>query len=89
MPYVFFDELEEGQQEADVVERAVFDELAERLEQAESQRDAAIDRAVKAEDDYKGMRQKYADTFLSKPRNEPKISSIDLKPQSLEELFGE
>ena len=89
MPYIVLEELEEGQEEADVVERSKFDELSEQLKSVTEQRDEAIDRAVNAENDYAAMRQKYADTFLQKPRpQQAKSKPENVPPQSLAELFG-
>lgn len=90
MPYVFVEQVEEGQEEADVIERSDFDTIKEELESVKNQRDAAIERAVKAEDDYGKMREKYANTFLSnKPTpHSPTNKPMNLAPQSLEELFS-
>lgn len=90
MPYVFVENLEEGQEEADVVERTEFSDIQNQLEEVRNQRDSAIERAVKAEEDYSKMREKYANTFLGKPRQpEPsKQKEENLVPQSLEELFS-
>lgn len=87
MPYIYVETLEEGQEPADVVERAEFDSLNEMLGQAQDQRDQAIERAVNAESDYSKMRQKYADTFLRTPSQTKPAETANL-PQSLEELFG-
>ena len=89
MPYVFVEQVEDGMQEVDLIERSELDTITEELESVKNQRDAAIERAVKAEEDYSKMREKYANTFLSnpkKPTNTPK--PINLAPQSLEELFS-
>ena len=89
MPYVFVEQIEEGQQEADVIERTDFDTIREELETIKNQRDAAIERAVKAEEDYSKMREKYANTFLSnKPAPHNDSKPLNLAPQSLEELFS-
>lgn len=91
MPYVFLEELGEGQEEADVVERSEYESLNEKLQSALDQRDQAIERAVKAEGDYGKMRQKYADTFLNKAYT-PQSFPHDDKPmsaQSMEDLFKE
>ena len=90
MPYIYVENLEEGQEEADVIERSEISDIQIQLEEAKSQRDMAIERAVKAEDDYSKMREKYANTFLGKPRqSEPSRSKPEnLMPQSIEELFS-
>ena len=91
MPYVFQEELNEGQTEADVVERSEYESLNTQLQAALDQRDQAIERAVKAEGDYGKMRQKYADTFLNKAYN-PQPLPNDNRPitaQSMDDLFKE
>ena len=89
MPYVFVEQVEDGMQEVDLIERSELDTITEELESVKNQRDAAIERAVKAEEDYSKMREKYANTFLSnKPKPTEKLKPINLAPQSLEELFS-
>ena len=90
MPYIYVENLEEGFEEADVVERSQYAELETQLEEIKNQLDNAIERAVQAEGDYSKMREKYANTFLGKPRNMEAYRDelkIDM-PQSLDELFG-
>lgn len=88
MPYVFYDELPEGLQEADVVERAELESLNEELEQAREQRDQAIERAQAAEKGWEESKQKYANTFLrSKPPEPNPPKPLDLRPQTINELF--
>ena len=69
MPYVFYEELPDGMEEADVVERAELDSTLEELEAAREQRDQAIERAEAAEDGWRKSKEKYANTFL---RTKPK-----------------
>lgn len=87
MPYVFYEELPEGLEEADVVERSELDSLTEELNNAREQRDQAISRAETAEDGWEKAKQKYADTFLSRkpPKSDPE--PLNLQPQTLMELF--
>ena len=88
MPYIFVEELQEGQEEAQVVERAEYDGLSQQLEEAREQRDQAISRAESAEQGLREAKEKYANTFLSKPptRLEPK-EKPKLSAQSISELF--
>jgi hypothetical protein len=88
MPYVFYEELPEGMSEADVVERAELESTLEELESAREQRDQAISRAESAEQGLREAKEKYANTFLSKPptRLEPK-EKPKLSAQSISELF--
>lgn len=88
MPYIFVEELEEGQEPAEVVDKADYETLDSLYQEAQNQRDAAIERAVNAENDYSKMRQKYADTFLKTPTRTPKQSPESILPQSIDELFA-
>ena len=58
MPYIMVDELPEGTEEAYVVDKNEYDS-------AVSDRDALLERAVKAEDAYSALQKKYASAFLS------------------------
>ena len=92
MPYVFVEELAEGQEEADVVERSQLDEVMESLRTAETMRDSAIQRAEQSESALAAQKKKYAETFLStpKPRDDfgsaPEIPAF--RPQTFEDLLG-
>lgn len=92
MPYVFVEELGDGQEEADVVERTQFDEVMESLHTAETMRDSAIQRAEQSERDLAAQKRKYAETFLSKPpiqqgsKNEPDIPQF--RPQTFDDLLS-
>lgn len=88
MPYIFVEELEEGQEPAEVVDKADYESLDSLYQEAQNQRDAAIERAVNAENDYSKMRQKYADTFLKTPTRTSKQSPESILPQSIDELFA-
>ena len=89
MPYVFYDEVPEGMEPVDVVERSEHDSILESLRNAESMRDAAIERAESLEHDLKEQKKKYAETFLSTPK--PSIDPIHKEPvhnpQTFSELF--
>jgi hypothetical protein len=89
MPYVFYEELPEGMEEADVVERAELDSTLSELETAREQRDQAIERAESAEDSLRKSREKYANTFLKSPRprgGEPEPQA-QIGPTSISDLF--
>ena len=91
MPYIYVENLEDGQEEANVFTQEEMEQANSRIAELEEQRDTAIDRAVDAENNYKELKDKYARTFLSKskePLNAPKIQSEKIGAQSLEELFG-
>ena len=89
MPYIFIEELPEGTEEADVVERGEYDGLSQQLEEAREQRDEAIARAETAEAGWREAKEKYANTFLTTParikeNHEPPTYSA----QSVSELFA-
>ena len=93
MPYVFVDEVPEGMELADVVERAEHESLLDSLKTAENMRDDAIQKAEELEKELHEQKRKYAETFLSKPKQ----NSIPLNndfvepehaPQSFAELFN-
>ena len=67
MPYVFVEELAEGQEAADVVERAQYDQLAAELDTANTNLEAAVDKGVALEAEVKEAKRKYATAFLAKP----------------------
>ncbi len=89
MPYVFVEELGEGQEEAAVITREEHEQTVLDLEEARTQRDAAIERAETAEKGWREAKEKYANTFLSTPsgmsfRTDPPKAT----PMSVKELFS-
>ena len=93
MPYVFVEELEEGQQEADVIERTEHDALQQQLEETRTQRDQAIERAETAEKGWNEAKEKYANTFLTTPskiieNHNNQLRQQHLTAQSVSELFN-
>lgn len=81
MPFIMVDELGEGQEEAYVIDRNEYDA-------AVKTRDELLDRAVKAEDAYRALQEKYAKAVLSQPSpvlsQEPKH---DDAPMTISDLF--
>ena len=71
MPYVFMEELPEGMEAADVVERSELDSTISERDEARQQRDDAIERAVQAEGDLQAQKEKYAETFFQKRQSKP------------------
>ncbi|MBR2553450.1 MAG: hypothetical protein IKE94_01200 [Aeriscardovia sp.] len=92
MPYVFVEELQEDQEQADVIERTEFERVSDELEEMREQRDTAIERAEIAEKGWREAKQKYADTFLTTPakiiENHNGDKSEPLTAQSIKELFA-
>ena len=88
MPYVFVEELQEGQEEADVIERTEHDALQQQLEETRTQRDQAIERAETAEKGWRESKEKYANTFLTTPSKiVENHTPRTLTAQSVKELF--
>lgn len=88
MPYVFVEELPEGQEEADVVSREDFESVTQSLFDANSSIEQLTDRAIKAEGDLGTLRRKYANAFLQTPqqKQEPE-KQVDTGAHSFDELF--
>lgn len=93
MPYVYYDELPEGAEPADVVTRAEYDSLIEERDSTIRQRDDALGEIENARKEVRDVKAKYADYILSasnKPTEEPKQVVEELKPvlpMSASELF--
>lgn len=64
MPYVFYDELPEGMEEAQVVEQSVFDSIQTSYEEACVARDDAIEKLARTHDELKEYKAKYAKVVL-------------------------
>ena len=65
MPYVFYDELPEGLEAAEVVEQANYDALADELAGVISQRDEALEHLEEARKETRAAKSKYADLILN------------------------
>ena len=90
MPYVFVEELSDGQTEADVVERDEYVQLQASLEEIRNQRDTAIERAVEAERGWSEAKEKYANTFLTTPSKIIDNSQMTAyKPATIGSLFSD
>lgn len=92
MPYVYREELGEGEVEADVVERADYDAVIVERDELVTQRDTLIERAETAEKGWAESRNKYADAFLTSPARIKKEQEEDVRrdglPHSYQQLFG-
>ena len=91
MPYIFKEVLDDGEVEAEVVERGEYDAIIEDRDQLIVQRDSAIARAEEAERGWEEARNKYADAFLTSPARVKREQSNDVKRDgtvvSFKELF--
>lgn len=90
MPYVFYEEIPEELEEADVVERTEYEQLKEDFEAVQKQRDEAIERAETAEAGWEKAREKYANAFLTTPsrvKEEHSGESEKLTAQTINSLF--
>ena len=72
MPYVYYDELPDGLEEAQVVSQEHYDALAEELSASNGQRDEALTQIEEARREAREARAKYAQAILDgKPKKEP------------------
>ena len=89
MPFIFVEELQDGQEEAQVIEQSVHNEILRQLEDAREQRDQAIERAEIAEKGWRESKEKYANTFLTTPSKIVDNSMPrKITAQSVSELFN-
>ena len=71
MPYVYYDELPDGLEEAQVVSQEHYDALAEELSASNGQRDEALTQIEEARREAREARAKYAQAILDgKPKRE-------------------
>ena len=72
MPYVYYDELPDGLEAADVVSQEHYDALADELAASNGQRDKALTQIEEARREAREARAKYAQAILDgKPKQEP------------------
>ncbi len=72
MPYVYYDELPDGLEAADVVSQASYDALADELAASNGQRDEALTQIEEARKEAREARAKYAQAILDgNNRQEP------------------
>lgn len=72
MPYVYYDELPDGLEAADVVSQTSYDALADELAATGGQRDEALTQIEEARREAREARAKYAQAILDgKNRQEP------------------
>lgn len=72
MPYVYYDELPDGLEAADVVTQEQYDALADELAASNGQRDEALTQIEEARREAREARAKYAQAILDgKHRQEP------------------
>lgn len=91
MPYVWREEVEEGDDVRDVVERSDYDAVIEERDQLVVQRDGLIERAEAAEEGWRQAKNKYADAFITSAANVKRDQKKDVRedgrPSSYSELF--
>ena len=71
MPYVFYDELPDGLEAADVVSQEHYDALAEELAGTITQRDEMIERLEEARKEARETKSRYAQMILDGSKGEP------------------
>lgn len=72
MPYVYYDELPDGLEEAQVVSQEHYDAIAEELATSNAQRDEALEQIEEARREARDTKAKYAQMILDgKKQQEP------------------
>ena len=80
MPYVYYDELPDGLEAADVVSQEHYDALADELAASNGQRDEALKKIEEARKEAREARAKYAQAILDgRPKGDPEPRQ-DSKP---------
>lgn len=81
MAYIYYDDdnIPEGMEAADVVERSEYDTVITERDEIITQRDSAIERAEIAEKGWEESRNKYADAFLTSPARVKQEQEEDIK----------
>lgn len=91
MPYVFYDELPDGMEEADVVPRSELDALTAERDELVATRDELADHVSVLETDLRQSREKYAHAVLTSAERVKREQAHDVRrdsgPQTYEELF--
>lgn len=90
MPYVYYDELPEGLEEADVVSQEHYDALAEELAASNNQRDEALKQIEEARRESREAKAKYAQAILDgkpEPKPDPKPEQR-VKGTTISDLFA-
>ena len=92
MPYVYYDELPEGLEEADVVSHEHYDTLAEELAATVEQRDQALETLETSRRETREAKAKYAKLILdaNKQQGNPKEPEDEPKPKgkTVSDLFA-
>lgn len=89
MPYVYRDELLEGETAADVVERDVTDSIADERDAAIKARDAAIGERDSLMRELDEAKAKFANAFLTTPVQAKAAQAEDARKESRIQTFDE
>lgn len=90
MPYVYYEELPEGSEGADVVSRSDYDTAISERDQYAQQRDDALTQIEEANKEAREARAKYAQYILdtnSQSKNDNSASKQDAKPVTINDLW--
>lgn len=89
MPYIYRDELGEGEIAADVFSKDDYAKIINERDDVIAQRDEALGQISVLENALRESKQKYADTFLSSPARAKNDLSDDTKKDSKISTFDE
>lgn len=90
MPYIMVEEVPEGMEAVDVIERSEYDSVVTERDQYQQQRDDALARIEKAEADARDAKAKYADYILggtSHKSNEDTPKKVEHGALNARDLF--
>ena len=90
MPYVWYDELPEGLEAAEVVTQEHYDRLADELAGTITQRDEMIERLEEARREARETKSRYAQMILDGSKNTQEESKPEEKPRAttIDSFFG-
>lgn len=89
MPFIFRDELHEGEVSADVFSKDDYNKILNERDEVIAQRDEALGQISELENALRESKRKFADTFLSSPERAKQQMKEDVKAESKVSTFNE
>lgn len=87
MPYVFMEELGEGMEEADVVDRDAYTTLETERDVLQLERDEANGKVESLKAELESAKTKFADAFLTTPERMKSVQASDIAEDSVPQTF--
>lgn len=89
MPYIYRDELHEGEVGVDVFSKEDYDKILNERDEVIVQRDEALGQISQLESALRESKRKFADTFLSSPERAKQQMANDVRAESKVSTFNE